>query len=63
METFYILVLLVSMSREGAMTAIPGFSSRESCESAGAAFTKEAAKREYEPRFYCFVNNRRNGTR
>lgn len=62
MNVFYILVLLVAGGREFAMTSIPGFSSREACQSAGAAFLLEA-KREYGARYYCIANSERNGTR
>jgi len=60
--TFYTLVLLVWMNRGGAMTSIPGFPDRATCESAGVAFVFEA-KAEDRPRFYCFANPERNGTR
>lgn len=50
----YILILLIgSMPVRGvALTAIPGFSDRGECESAGEAW-KIYAKAEHAARYYC----------
>lgn len=62
MKVFFILILIVDINRAGTMTAVPGFSSREDCQSAGEAFKVEA-KAEYYRRYYCVAAPERNGTR
>ncbi len=59
---FYVLVLVISFGREGSMSTIPGYSDREACNSAGAAFIV-MVKPEQNPRFYCFQSPERNGSR
>lgn len=49
----YVLVLMVAMNRAGAMSVVVDFPTYEACKFAGEAF-KTAAKKEQEPRFYCF---------
>lgn len=61
---FYALILVISGSPYNAqsMTAIPGFTSRGACDSAGASFMLET-KGEVRPRYYCVLYTERDGNR
>jgi hypothetical protein len=53
--TTFVLVLLVSMGNRGvAMTNVPDFSDRDTCESTGNNWRVQAQRNnEDSPRFYC----------
>jgi hypothetical protein len=48
----FVLLLMITVNREGVAWSVPGFDTRGACESTGAAFLLEA-KKEPGAKYYC----------